>query len=82
MNEILKEIDKLQEAINAYRPLPANTLNQLKVKDLERQSHPVEYSALVHKEILTCAKVMELSLSSVATFPLFLRISVAFIHPY
>ncbi|OGX43929.1 MAG: cell filamentation protein Fic [Omnitrophica WOR_2 bacterium RIFCSPLOWO2_12_FULL_46_30] len=30
MNEILKEIDKLQEEINAYRPLPPNTLKQLK----------------------------------------------------
>lgn len=30
MLEILKEIDKLQEEINAYRPLPASTLKQLK----------------------------------------------------
>ena len=30
MNEILKEVDKLQEEINAYRPLPPNTLKQLK----------------------------------------------------
>jgi Fic family protein len=30
MSEILKEVDKLQEEINAYRPLPPNTLKQLK----------------------------------------------------
>ncbi|MDP2941466.1 MAG: Fic family protein [Candidatus Omnitrophota bacterium] len=30
MNEIFKEIDKLQEEINGYRPLPPNTLKQLK----------------------------------------------------
>jgi len=30
MLETLKEIDKLQKEINSYRPLPANTLNQLK----------------------------------------------------
>ncbi len=30
MNEILKEIDRLQEEINAHRPLPPNTLKQLK----------------------------------------------------
>ena len=30
MDEILKEIDKLQEEINTYRPLPPNTLKQLK----------------------------------------------------
>lgn len=30
MTEILKEIDKLQEEINAFRPLPASTIKQLK----------------------------------------------------
>ncbi len=30
MIQILSEIDKLQEEINSYRPLPANTLKQLK----------------------------------------------------
>lgn len=30
MTEILKEIDKLQDEINAFRPLPANTVKQLK----------------------------------------------------
>lgn len=30
MNEILKEIDKLQEEINAYRPLPPGIVKQLK----------------------------------------------------
>ena len=30
MTEILKEIDKLQEEINAFRPLPAGTVKQLK----------------------------------------------------
>ncbi len=30
MDEVLKEIDKLQEEINSYRPLPSNVLNQLK----------------------------------------------------
>lgn len=30
MTQILSEIDKLQEEINSYRPLPASTLKQLK----------------------------------------------------
>ena len=30
MKDILTEIDKLQQEIDSYRPLPANTLKQLK----------------------------------------------------
>ena len=53
MKEILSEIDKLQEEINSFRPLPANTLKQLKEYyrvGLTYSSNAIEGNSLTETE--------------------------------